>query len=63
MGVNYGESAIWLATAASRGSGFFSKGFFDPWSAAVISEFGVLELSSCSLTVSSLLCSQIPRVV
>jgi hypothetical protein len=26
---------------------------FDPWPAAVISEFGVLELSSCSLTFSS----------
>jgi len=35
---------------------------FDSWPANVISEFGVPDQSSCSLTVSSSLRSQIPRV-
>ena len=36
---------------------------FDPWSTTVICEFGLLELSSCNLTVLSSFCSQIPRVL
>jgi hypothetical protein len=35
---------------------------FDSWSDTVISEFGVLDLSSCNLTAASSMCSQIPRV-
>ena len=63
MGFNYDNPRYGGQQQQAEGVDSLVKDSFSSWSATVISEFSVLELSFCNSTASSSFCLQIPEAV